>query len=90
MGQAKKRGTYEERKAQAIIKREAHYRLGREQRAIRRIELDQLSTEQVPTEPSVKTVGTGGFGNGRSRKARLMTPLLATLLAASYTNSGYK
>lgn len=86
MGQASRRGTFEERKAQSIARREEQRRIDREAWLQRQAERDALMDRdytppaQSGTGRSVGTIGTGGFGSGR-RGSPMM--LMAALLAAS-------
>jgi hypothetical protein len=82
MGQASKRGTFEERKAESIAKREERHRIDREAYLLRQAErdatLDRDYTPPCVTEPRQRSVGTGGFGSrGRSSSMMLMAAMLA-------------
>lgn len=85
MGQASRRGTFEERKAQAIAKREERQRVDREAYLLRQAERDaMLDRDYTPpsvTEPRQRSVGTGGFGSGGRRGSSMM--LMAAMLAAT-------
>jgi len=84
VGQAGRRGTFEERKAESIAKREERNRVDREawlqRQAERDVILDRDYTPPRGTEPRQLSVGTGGFG-GRGRSSKMM--LMAALLAAT-------
>ena len=85
MGQASRRGTFEERKAQAIARREEEQRISREAFLKRQAErdaiLDKDYTPPSVTEPRQRSVGTGGFGSGGRRGKSMM--LMAAMLAAT-------
>lgn len=85
MGQASRRGTFEERKTQAIALREELQRVDREAYLLRHAERDAISdrfyTPPRITEPHQRSVGTGGFGRGGRRGASMM--LMAAMLAAT-------
>lgn len=85
MGQASRRGTFEERKAQSIARREEQSRIDREAYILRQAErdaiLDRDYTPPSVTEPRQRSVGTGGFGRGGRRGPSMM--LMAALLAAT-------
>lgn len=85
MGQASRRGTFEERKAQSIARREEQRRIDREaylqRQANRDALLDRNCTPPSVTEPRQRSVGTGGFGRGGRRGSSMM--LMAAMLAAT-------
>ena len=86
MGQAKRKGTFEERKAQSIARREEQRRIDREaylqRQASRDALLDRDYTPPSVTEPRQRSFGTGGFGRGGGRR-RPSIMLMAALLAAT-------
>lgn len=89
MGQASKRGTFEERKAQSITKREERQRVDREAWLQRHAErdaiLDRDYTPPSVTEPRQRSVGTGGFGSGGRRVSSMMlTAMLAATVGSLY------
>lgn len=81
MGQASRRGTFEERKAQSIARREEQRRIDREVFLLRQAERDALmDRDYVPPERTgrpIGVIGTGGFGRGRSSSMMLMAAMLA-------------
>jgi len=81
VGQASRRGTFEERKAQAIARREEQLRIDKEAYLLRQAERDALiDRDYVPPERTgrpIGVIGTGGFGRGRSSKMMLMAAMLA-------------
>ena len=85
MGQANRRGTFEERKGQSIASREEQRRTDREAYLLRQAErdaiLDRDYTPPSVTEPRQRSVGTGGFGRGGRRGSSMM--LMAAMLAAT-------
>jgi len=88
VGQASRRGTFEERKAQAIAKREERQRVDREAWLQRQAERDSLMDREDQARStarsegmSIGVVGTGGFGSGRRRGSAMM--LMAAMLAAT-------
>lgn len=89
MGQASRRGTFEERKAESITRREEQRRIDREAWLQRQAErdaiLDRDYTPPCVAEPRERSVGTGGFGSGGRRRPSTM--LMAAMLAA-FTGTG--
>lgn len=92
MGQANRRGTFEDRKAQAIAKREERQRVDREAYLLRQAERDALmDRDYVPPERTgrpIGTVGTGGFGSGNRRGKSMM--MAAMLAAFAGMDNGYR
>lgn len=76
MGQAKKRGTYEERKAQAIEAREAAYAAGRERDRQTAIEREK----RLASLPPEQREQIERFENRRSRRFPLALLMASTLL----------
>ena len=83
MGQARRRGTFEERKAQSIAKREEQRRIDLEAYLQRQAERDAiLDRDYVPPERTgrpIGVIGTGGFGRGGRSSSRMM--VMAAMLA---------
>ena len=81
LGQASRRGSFEERKAQAIARKEEQLRIDREAFLQRQAERDaELDREYIPPERTgrpIGVVGTGGFGRGRNMM------VMAAMLAAT-------
>lgn len=85
MGQAKRRGTFEERKESSLARRKAQDRIDREAWLQRQAERDVLmDRDYVPPERTgrpTSVIGTGGFGRGGRRGSPMM--LMAAMLAAT-------
>ena len=86
MGQASRRGTFEERKVQSIARRKEQLLISRKEHQQRQADRDALLdrdyTPPSVTEPRQRSVGTGGFGRGGGRR-RPSIMLMAALLAAT-------
>ena len=84
MGQAKRRGIFEERKAQAIVKHKERQRADREAFLLKLAELDAiLDRDYLAPEKTgrlIGVVGTGGFGLGNRRgKSIAMATMLGVI-----------
>ena len=81
MGQASRRGTFEERKAQSIARREEQQRIGREEHQRRMAERDALLDRDCSppnrNETPPRRVGVIGHGGRRGSSMMLMAALLA-------------
>lgn len=86
MGQANRRGTFEERKAQAIARREEQPRIDREawlqRQAERDAELDRLYIQPERTSRPI------GFGGGHRRGLLMM--LMATIATITEVDREYR
>lgn len=84
MGQASRRGPFEERKAEATARREEEQRISREAFLLRQAERDaerdaELDRGYKPpygTARKIGVVGSGGFG-GRGSRMMIMAAMLA-------------
>lgn len=81
MGQASRRGTFEERKTQSIAKREEQRRIDREAYLLRQAERDAIIDRDYKP-PYGTSTGSGSVLYGRSRKSSSLL-LMAAMLAAT-------
>lgn len=87
VGQASKRGTFEERKTQSIAKREERQQVDREAYLQRQAERDSILDREYQAREAARregrpigVIGTGGFGSGGRRGKSMM--VMAAMLAA--------
>lgn len=77
MGQASRRGTFEERKAEAIARREEEQRISREAFLLRQAERDaELDRGYKPPYGTARKIGVVGSG-GRGSRMMIMAAMLA-------------